>query len=76
MHLEDRLAPDAVRRLHDDAAVEAAGAQQRLVEDLRAVGGAEHDHAGAGVEAVHLGQDLVERLLALVVATADVRAGR
>ena len=52
------------------------GPQQRLIEDLRAVGGAEHDHAGARVEAVHLGQDLVERLLALVVAAADVRARR
>ena len=34
-----------------------------------------HDHAGRRVEAVHLGEDLVERLLALVVAAADARAG-
>ncbi len=63
--------PLLVRRLHGDAAVEAARAQQRRVEDLGAVGRAEHDHVGAGLEAVHLGEDLVERLLALVVAAAE-----
>ena len=74
VHPEDRLAAGAVRRRHDDAAVEAARAQQRRVEDLGPVGGAEHDHADARVEAVHLGEDLVERLLALVVAAGDVGA--
>ena len=47
------------------------GAQQRGVEDLRPVGRGEHDHRLAGLEAVHLGEDLVERLLALVVAAAE-----
>ena len=60
-----------VGRVDRDAAVEAAGAQQRGVEDLGAVGRAEDDHVRAGLEAVHLGEDLVERLLALVVAAAD-----
>ena len=32
---------------------------------------ADHDHAGRRVEPVHLGQDLVQRLLALVVAAAE-----
>jgi hypothetical protein len=41
---------------------------------LRAVGGAEQDHAGRGVEAVELGEELVERVLALVVA-ADAAEG-
>ncbi len=57
----------------DDAAVEPTRAQQRRVEDLRPVGRAEHDHAEPRVEPVHLGEDLVERLLALVVAAGDVR---
>ena len=42
-------------------------AQQRLVEGLRAVGGRQHDDALVVVEAVHLGEELVQRLLALVV---------
>ena len=68
VHLEDFLAALEVGQLHRDAAVEAAGSQQRLVEDLGAVGGAEDDDALFGIEAVHLGQQLVERLFALVVA--------
>ena len=74
MHLEDLLAADLVRRLHRHAAVEAPGAQQRLVQDLGPVGGRQHHHAVAGLEAVHLGEDLVERLLALVVAAAGEAA--
>ena len=71
VHLEDRLAAVPVRRLHGDAAVEAARPQQRLVEHVRPVRRGDHDHAGRRVEAVHLGEDLVERLLALVVAAAE-----
>ncbi len=77
--LEDRDPSVAVRRVDRDPAVEAARPQQRLVEDLGTVGRAEHDHVGAGLEAVHLGEDLVERLLALVVAArqpADVARAR
>ena len=64
---EDFRAPLAVRRLHGHAAVEAPGAQQRRVEHVGAVGGREHDDRLGGFEAVDFGEDLVERLLALVV---------
>ena len=60
--------------VEDDLAVEAARAQQRRVEDVGPVGGGDDDHVGVGVEAVHLDQDLVERLLALVVAAAEAGA--
>ena len=43
------------------------GPQQRRVERLGPVRRREHDDAGGRVEAVHLGEHLVERLLALVV---------
>ena len=56
---------------HHDLAVEAAGPQQRGVEDVGPVGGGDDDDALGGLEAVHLGQHLVERLLPLVVATAE-----
>ena len=71
--LEDRDAALHVRAVEDDLAVEAARAQQRRVEDVRPVGGGDDDHVGVRVEAVHLDEDLVERLLALVVAS---RRGR
>src|SRR5207247_2648972 len=57
-----------------DVEVDAARAQQRRVQDVRAVGGCDHDHVRVGVEAVHLDQQLVEGLLALVVTTAQAGA--
>src|SRR5690606_14896376 len=44
------------------------------VEHVRAVGGGDDDHALAALEAVHLHQQLVEGLLALVVAAAEAGA--
>ncbi len=70
MHAKDRLATRAVGRLDGDAAVEPPGAKKRLVENVRSVRGGDDDDAGRGIESVHLGQDLVQRLLALVVAAA------
>ena len=72
--LEDRPALRELGQRHDDLAVEAAGAQQRRVEDVGPVGGGHDDDALGRLEAVHLRQHLVERLLALVVAAAEAGA--
>ena len=72
--MQDLLAPGDVRVGHDDLAVEAAGAQQRRIEHVGPVGGRDEDDAFVGLEAVHLDQQLVERLLALVVAAAEAGA--
>src|SRR4029079_3015916 len=53
---------------------EDARPKQGRVEDVRPVGGGDDDHVGVGVEAVHLDEDLVQRLLALVVASAEAGA--
>src|SRR4051795_3716377 len=71
MDLQDLDAPRLVRRLHRDPAVEASWSQQRRIEHLRPVGRAKHHHVRAGLETVHLGEDLVERMLALVIAPAQ-----
>ena len=71
---QDLQAPVHVGDVDHDLAVEAARAQQRGVEDVGAVGRAHHDQPAVAGEAVHLDEDLVERLLALVVALADARA--
>src|SRR6266511_2924603 len=63
-----------VRPVDGDLAVEAAGAQQRRVEDVRTVRRGDEDDAALGVEPVHLDEQLVEGLLALVVPTAEARA--
>ena len=60
--------------VEDDLAVEAARPQQRRIEDVGPVRRGDDDDAGVGVEAVHLDEDLVEGLLALVVATAEAGA--
>ena len=74
VHLQDLLAADHVRIRHDHLAVEAARAQQRGIEHVGPVGRGDQDDAFVGLEAVHLDQQLVERLLALVVAAAEAGA--
>ncbi len=73
VHLEDVQPALEVRAVDGDLPVEAAGAQQRRVQDVGAVGGGDQDDAALDVEAVHLDQQLVEGLLALVVAAAEAR---
>src|SRR3990172_3849193 len=68
-----RGGPLDVGAVEDALTGEAARAQERGVEDIGPVGGGHHDHVRVRVEAVHLDQDLVQGLLALVVAAA--RAG-
>ena len=63
--------PLHVRPIHHHLPVEAPRPQQRRVQDVRPVRRRNQDHVGVGVEAVHLHQDLVQRLLALVVAAAQ-----
>ncbi len=74
MHAQDLFAATHVRTRHDHAAVEAAGPQQRRIEHVGTVGGGDQDDAFVGLEAVHLDQQLVQGLLALVVSAAQARA--
>jgi len=53
VQLEYGFARFQVGFVHNDLAIEAACAQQRLVQNFRAVGGSHDDNAGGGVEAVH-----------------------
>ena len=72
--LQDLLAAAHVGQRHDDLAVEAARAQQRRIEHVRTVGRGDDDDAFVALEAVHLDQQLVQRLLALVVTAAEAGA--
>ena len=72
--LQDALAALDVGARHDDAAIEAARAQQRRVEHVGAVGRGDDDDALVRLEAVHLDEELVQRLLALVVTAAEAGA--
>ena len=74
VHRQDRLAAFEIGTVDDDLAIEATRPEQRRIEDVRTVRRREQDHAGLRVEAVHLHEQLVQRLLPLVVTTADAAA--
>ena len=68
MNLQHGLAPVDVGLVHQDLAVEPSRTQRRRVEDLRPVGRAHDDHGLLRIKTVHLGQQLVQGLFALLVA--------
>ena len=74
VHLEDGHAAVQVGIVHRHLPVEAAGAQKRGVKNVAAVGGRHDDHALIDGKAVHFHQQLVQRLLTLVVTAAQTRA--
>ena len=71
MNFEDLLAADHVWVRHDDLTIEAAGTQQRRVQHIRPVGRSDQNDAFIGLEAIHLDEQLVQRLLTFVVAAAE-----
>ena len=71
MHFQDSLASFDVRAIQDDATVETAGSQQRWIEHIGAVGGGDDDNIGIRAKAIHLDQDLIQGLLALIVRSAQ-----
>ncbi len=74
MHLEDLETPLQVRGLDGDLPIETSRAQQRGIQHVGPVGGGDQDDSAADVETVHLDQQLVQRLLALVVTAAHAGA--
>ena len=68
VHEEYGLSLGQVRQVDVYLPVESSGTQQSLVEHVGAVGGGEHYHARVGAESVHLGEQGVKCVLALVVA--------
>ena len=65
------MRPWNVGPIEDDLAIEATWPQQCGIEHIRSVGGGDDDDVRRAVETIHLDQNLVERLFALVVATAE-----
>ena len=68
MHLEDRFTSLEVGIADRYLAVEPARTKQRGIEDVGAIGRGDDDDALVAFEAVHLDQQLIQRLLALFVA--------
>ena len=74
MNAQDLFAAANVGTRNHHAAIEAAGTQQRRIEHVGTVGGGDQDDAFVRLEAVHLDQQLVQGLLALVVSAAEAGA--
>ena len=74
VHFQDLLAAAQIRQRHDDLAIETARTQQRRIEHVRAVRRGDDDDAFVAFEAVHLDEQLIQRLLALVVTAAETGA--
>ena len=68
VHLQNRFPARQVRQLHRNPPVKPARPQQRGIQRFRPVGRRQNHDALIAVKAVHLGQQLVQGLLALVVA--------
>ena len=74
VHLEDLFAATNVGQANDDLTIEPARAQQSGVKNVGPVRRRDHDDPVVRLEAVHLDQQLVQRLFALVVTAAKARA--
>ena len=70
MNLQDLHPALQVRLIHNDSSVEAPRTQQRLIQYLRSVRGPQNQDPLGAVEAVHLREQLVQRLLPLLIAPA------
>ena len=74
MDLEDLLTSLYIRAIHLDLPVKPAGTQQCRIQNVRPVGGCQNNNAFCVAEAVHLHQQLIQRLLLFVVAAAQAGA--
>lgn len=71
VHTQDLLATLDVRQPDYDLSIETTRTQQRRIQHVGTVGGRDHDHAFTAFKAVHLDQQLVQGLLALVMPAAE-----
>ena len=73
MHFEDFFAAFEVWQLHRHAAVKTTRTRQRRVQRFRTVRRRQNNHAAVVLETIHLCEQLVQRLLALIVAAKIAR---
>ena len=69
MDFKDFLAPLHIRRIDLNLAVKATWTKQGRIQNVGSVGCGNQNHIGFGIKTIHLNEQLVESLLALVVAT-------
>ena len=70
MYFQDFHTPFEIRLIHNDPPVETSRAKQRLIQNLRSVSRRQNNNAALSVKSVHLGKQLVQRLLPLLISAA------
>ncbi len=70
MNFQDAFASANVWTRHDDTTVKASGTKQCRIKNVRPIGRSHQYDAIVGFKAVHFDQELIQGLLALVVAAA------
>src|SRR5215469_968699 len=74
MDFQNSLAALYVRPRNHDPAIESTGTQERGIEDVRTVGCGDQDDTLVRLKPVHLDEQLVQGLLALVMSAAQTGA--
>ena len=72
VELENFFPSFHIRTVDQHLAVETTGPQQCRVENFRPVRRCHHDHILVRIEAVHFGEQLIERLLALIMTAQHI----
>src|SRR5690625_6885019 len=75
MDFQYLLAAANIRQADHHLAVKTARTEQRLVQHVGAVGSGNDDYALVALKTIHFHQQLVERLLTLIVATTSPAPG-
>ena len=74
MNGEDAFASLHIGTVDHDPPIEAAGPQQRRIENVGTVGRRDEDDTLVRLEAVHLDEQLIQRLLSFIVSAAKAGA--
>mmetsp|Transcript_22299 Transcript_22299/g.66991 ORF Transcript_22299/g.66991 Transcript_22299/m.66991 type:complete len:408 (-) Transcript_22299:1221-2444(-) len=74
VHLQNLLTALHVWQANCYAAVEAARPKERIIQNIRAVGGCHDNDTRVSLKPIHLSEDLVQRLLPLIVPAAHAGA--
>ncbi len=73
MYFEDLLAIFEGWETDGHTSIESSWSQKCLIEDIGAIGRCHDDDIGIIIESVHLGQDLIQGLLTLIMSPSDTR---
>ena len=69
VHIKNGFPLLEVRHVHINLAIESAGTHQSAVQNIGPVRGRKDDHTTVGAKTIHLGQQLIQRVFALVVGS-------